>query len=147
MNSTSSFVTQKPNSTFLQKYIAYYYFHQSTDNTLKEDFIFYPHIKNALTVYSKVSVLFDQNKQRGIISPTHNDNYTFIYTPIQTKPWNVQIHGPFQKLGIVFNPLGLNHFTKKSLQSIFKNNALSINTKIPNQIICDALKRIFSLDS
>lgn len=103
-----NFETHQPLSEHLQQFISYYYFQDSGDVTRPFKFSFYPHFENALTIYkgSKVELLSDYHSKA---SPS-DDDYFFTYSQSLKYACLSEIHPPFSKIGIVFKPLGLNHF-------------------------------------
>jgi len=117
-NSTKDiFITAKPISEKLSKYISYYYFHSSKEESYNKSFEFYPNYKHALTAY-KNSQITIQNKGT-LITPTEKSNIPVLYSINKNRNFKVEINGSFQKIGVVFNPLGINHFIDKDLEEIF----------------------------
>ena len=108
MVQSETFVTQRPESPLLREYIAYYYFHECTDSTVKKQFIYYPGYKNALTIYKNARVEFGENYSS--VSPDQNSDFIFIYSGVQKHLRRAYIAAPFQKIGVVFKELGINHF-------------------------------------
>ncbi len=114
--SREKFITKKPNNSFLRQYISYYYFHKSLDNSVEKRFIYYPNIKNALTIYKNSKVTFNENQSRT--EPDSKTNFSILYSGIQKQLRITEIIAPFDKIGIVFNELGINHFVKEPLSNI-----------------------------
>lgn len=110
------FVTHKPNSSFLQEHISYYYFHCSVDNSLQKRFMYYPNSKNALTIYRNSKVEYSCNHSRTI--PDIETDFSFLYSGVQKQCRTAEIQAPFDKIGIVFQETGINHFIKVPLSSI-----------------------------
>jgi AraC-like DNA-binding protein len=110
------FITKKPNSPFLQQYISYYYFHNSLGNYESKKYIYYPNIKSALTIYKNSKVTFSDKYSRT--EPDTKTDFSFLYSGIQKQLRTSEIIAPFNKIGIVFNELGINHFIKQPLSSI-----------------------------
>ena len=111
------FITAKPVSQKISKYISYYYFDQSDDENYQRDFIFYPNYKHALTAYKSSKVVLTENKSS--VSPIDTNQINTFYSINKNKSIKVSIEGRYDKIGIVFNPLGINHFLKEPLQDIF----------------------------
>ncbi|WP_052599305.1 AraC family transcriptional regulator [Aureispira sp. CCB-QB1] len=107
------FVAQKPASTFLQKYIAYYYFQECIDATQKRQYIFYPHYKNALSIYKNAAISYSNNLYEVV--PSKNENYHYAYQSVNKVFKQVAQQPPFYKIGIVFQSLGINHFLSAPL--------------------------------
>ena len=107
------FLSERPQSDFLRKHIAYYYFHQLGKDHPVCSFIYYPHYQNALTIY-KDSALFAA-EQYVTISKPQRVGYTFGFSKLINHAARAIIHPPFHKIGIVFRPLGFNHFLRGDL--------------------------------
>lgn len=117
IHSEDNFITLKPNSEKISRYISYYYFHSSDDENYNKSFVFYPNNKHALTVYKSSEVKLDSSQSN--INPSTKLNLNPIYSVNKDKSIKVNINGCFDKLGIVFNPLGINFFIDKPLNEIF----------------------------
>lgn len=112
-----NFITAKPTSEKISRHISYYYFHKSFDENYQKKILFYPNYKHALTVYKNSEVLLSDSK--SIVKPSSLFNIQPLYCINKNKDIKVSIEGVFDKIGIVFNPLGINHFIKKSIQDVF----------------------------
>lgn len=112
-----NFITAKPASEKISRYISYYYFHKSINENYQKKFIFYPNYKHALTVYRNSEVIISDS--RSIIKPSKKTSIQSLYCINKNKNIKVSIEGIFDKIGIVFNPLGINHFIEKSIQEVF----------------------------
>ena len=113
----NNFVSTPPLDPRLKECISHYYFHWSDSPDFFQQFIYYPHYKNALTTYWNSEVCF--NQQMSAVSPKSDNSILSIYSKIQPGPITVSLKGPFYKFGIVFNPLGINAFLSASLQDLF----------------------------
>lgn len=113
MDSKGNFITVKPKDEVVAKYIDYYYFHASEDPGFSRKFFFYPNYKHAITVYegSEVSLTDDTS----LVIPSTEKKIFAFYSINTDKNFKVELNGIFNKIGIVFNPLGLNHFSKEPL--------------------------------
>lgn len=111
------FITAKPVSQKISKYISYYYFDRSNDENYQRKFIFYPNYKHALTAYKSSKVVLAENKSS--VSPIDTNQINSFYSINKNKNIKVSIEGRYDKIGIVFNPLGINHFLIEPLQDIF----------------------------
>ncbi len=118
-----SYISVKPNNEVLQQYIAYYYFNASDTKDYKKKFIFYPHYKNALTVYKNAKINFSENASHVI--PNNAKNYEITYTGIHSEGRIGIIDAPFNKLGIVYQPLGINSFLRAPLSEVIKESPKS----------------------
>ncbi|MFL9843844.1 helix-turn-helix domain-containing protein [Flavobacterium rhizosphaerae] len=97
----------------MAKHIAYYYFHWSDSEHFHRIFTFYPNYNHALTVYKNSDVeLFEASSK---VSTSQKESLTVLYSVNTHHSAKVDLSGPFNKIGIVFNPAGINHFLKKPL--------------------------------
>lgn len=99
------------------KYIDYYYFHISDDPTFSKKYFFYPNYKHAITVYKGSDVSL--NDEGSMVKPNDDQKISSFYSINTHMNVRVELHGIFNKIGIVFNPLGLNHFLKKPIGNFF----------------------------
>lgn len=113
-----NFITMRPQSPLVAKYVAYYYFHSSNDENFSNKFYFYPNYKHALTVYVNSDITFTDNG--SVVKPADTEKCTTLYSVNTHQSFRVALSGPFSKIGVVFNPLGINHFIKEPLSGIFK---------------------------
>ena len=112
---SESFITEKPKSTLLKKYISYYYFHNKAEGD-KVQFMFYPHLKSAITVYKNSNTESANFKSQTY--PDSSIDYKFLYQGIQLQACSSTITPPFSKIGIAFQPLGLNYFVNEPLANL-----------------------------
>jgi len=112
------FISKSPKSEVLSQFISHYYFHKSTELNQKLDFHYYPNTKNALTIYanSKVEII-DGAHSRTL---PNDEGLTIQYSHLFNQIGRAEIIGPFRKVGIVFEPLGLNHFVEQNLGKVIK---------------------------
>ncbi len=111
-----TFITQKPNKTFLRNYISYYYFHEASKEASCKHMAFYPNTKNALTIYKNSKTVFTPFHAETV--PDNDSAFSFIYSGVQKRVRTATIYPPFNKIGIVFQELGINHFIEDTLCNI-----------------------------
>lgn len=139
-NNSEIFITKKPKSAIIRKYIAYYYFHKiTTPNNLKR-IVFYPNIVNSMTIYENSKVFF--NKNYSLAKIQKNKIYSQYYTTIQNTYRISDMQSPFSKVGIGFNPLGINFFIDKPLLEIVSQES-DLNFNFFKSTITEVLPRIF----
>lgn len=140
---STTFYSQKPKDSDLKKYISHYYFHESKDIESHINFSFYPHFKNALTIYkdSKVELVAPNHSR---VTPLEND-YVIAYSQIFKRFAKAEIHGPFRKIGIVFEPLGLNHFVSAPLSEL-TSMGLNLNFNYFNTSLLPILNKLFDIN-
>ncbi|WP_294819806.1 helix-turn-helix domain-containing protein [uncultured Flavobacterium sp.] len=108
----------KPKAGIVSKYIDHYYFHSSNDNSFSSKFTFYPNYKHAITIYKGSDVRFTANA--SIIRQSGHECIGCYYSINTHRSFSVDLGGKFDKIGIVFHPLGLNHFIGKPLSEAFE---------------------------
>lgn len=119
MEKNVEFVSVKPKSEQLKDIVDYFYFHKSTDTNSINSYIFYPNQNLALTIYKNSSLEFD--KSHSIAFPDPKKDFSFIYSGIRKHSIQVEMSAPFDKIGIVFHPLGINRFLDTPLHSLMPN--------------------------
>ena len=117
MERKGNFITVKCKDPVVGKHIDYYYFHTSDDPEFHNKFAFYPNYKHALTVYLNSDVSLSDSGTS--ICPSTSDKFTALYSVNTHQSFDVNLSGMFYKVGVVFNPLGINHFIGKPLSDIF----------------------------
>ncbi|WP_447637492.1 helix-turn-helix domain-containing protein [Flavobacterium microcysteis] len=120
------FISVQPKSEIIRKYIAYYYFHSCTDTKFEKSFVFYPNYKNALTVYKNAEIVLSE--EGTAVSDSKTEQFSILYTTNLDKSIRVRFKGAFDKIGIVFAPLGLNHFVNKPLFEILSERVGYFNS-------------------
>ncbi|HYD92001.1 MAG TPA: AraC family transcriptional regulator [Flavobacterium sp.] len=115
--SKGKFITVKPKDEIAARHIAYYYFHVSDDAGFTNKFYFYPNYKHAITVYEGSDVSLTGEGSRVV--PANDKKISSFYSINTDKNFKVELNGAFNKIGIVFNPLGLNHFINEPLSNYF----------------------------
>lgn len=108
----STFISLPPKDKLVKKYISYYYFHKSSNDDFQQDFIYYPHYCNAITIYKDARVAWDDWRSFATSGPTP---LTTLYSRNYDRCIQVSLRGHIDKIGIVFKPLGLNHFVSSPL--------------------------------
>lgn len=114
------FLTFIPNNELVKKYISYYYFHQSFNDDFSKRYTYYPHYKNGLTVYKNAKVTLQEGS--SYVEALPNKNFEIIYSMNFYRKIKVHLIGKINKIGIAFNPLGLNHFIDYKLSKISRDN-------------------------
>lgn len=107
----------RPKDALVSKYISSYYFHSSDSADFRKKFFFYPNYRHAITIYKGSDVLF--NDEGSFVNPSTVNKIGIYYSINTDKNFKVELTGIFNKIGIVFNPLGINHFTNCALSESF----------------------------
>lgn len=116
MAPTEHFLTYDPLHPGLEGRVAYYYLHYSDDPAFESNFVYYPHYRNAVTAYLDAEVIFDDYGSR--VTSAQGAAFTPLFARDYFHGISVHIKGPFRKLGIAFEPLGVNHFLERPLSEV-----------------------------
>ncbi|WP_347925915.1 AraC family transcriptional regulator [Pontimicrobium sp. SW4] len=118
-----TFKTIQPKCKDLSKRIAYYYFHESKNENFSKDIIYHPHYLVALNVYKNVRVVLNEKGRTYI--PVKSNQAEVLLTINNKTSKVVRLRGSFNKIGIVFYPLGINHFINRPLSEVVTDNRVS----------------------
>ena len=100
------FETFKPSEPLLQKYISYYYVDVADDQYYHNEYICYPHYNNTISLYKNHEVKFGNNHSQVFYNSASSPLQ--IFTPLRETILKVSQIGPVHKIGIVFEPFGIN---------------------------------------
>ncbi len=112
------FVSIVPKNTLVSQLIDYYYFHNICNEGGTYSVIYYPHYVTAINFYENSNVVWDNNGR--IIEQINEKKTVCLFTNNIKTARYVTIKGSIKKIGIVFKPLGVNHFIKGHLSGITK---------------------------
>ncbi len=137
------FYTARPQDPRLIPLIDYYYFHRSQQDEGSHDFIFYPNTYNGLTIYqnSIVRVLGDRSE-----TIPSTEEFCLSYITVQTKAFQVVMHRPFNKLGVVFKPLGFNHFIEEKLTDFLRESDYLTTTEDWGVGMREQIRQVFATE-
>ncbi|MFN2424503.1 MAG: helix-turn-helix domain-containing protein [Cryomorphaceae bacterium] len=107
------FLTYTPLHPALAGLVAYYYIHFSDNEHHDSRFEYYPHYRNAVTAYLDAGLRFDDFGSEA--APLKGKSFKALYTRNYSHSITVHLQGRFRKMGIAFEPLGVNHFLDESL--------------------------------
>ncbi|RZK54979.1 MAG: AraC family transcriptional regulator [Pedobacter sp.] len=106
------FETLKPADKKISNYVSYYYLDIATETDYSNEYICYPHYNNTVSLYKSHEVSFDDSHSqihfKSGLKPIE------IFTPLRENTLKVTQIGPVHKIGIVFEPFGINHFISSS---------------------------------
>lgn len=102
------FESIRPAASQLKPHIAYYYFHQTNRQDGINRMLYYPNQQGAINIYRHAEVQWDE--QGRTVTTSQQRNNPCFYTSNQQQVRMVTMLGRHFKVGIIFNPLGLNHF-------------------------------------
>ena len=112
------FTSIQPKHPLLLPHIAYYYFHQTFDDNFNRTFTYYPNYRVALNVFQQSSIQW--NKQRRCTLPSSLSKQSSILTFSTQSSREVMMQGRINKLGIIFEPMGFNHFINVPLHQLIQ---------------------------
>lgn len=110
------FLTVNPKNELLAKHIKYYYFHTSHDANFSTNVVYHPHYVTGLNIYKHTRVEWNDYGRTYI--PNTSKKLSIVFTINKKLSKEVRLRGKFDKIGIVFTPLGINHFIKPPLSDI-----------------------------
>jgi len=119
------FFSIKPKSKLLDTLIDHYYFQDVSNEGGKFSVVYYPNYKTALNYYKNAAVTWD-NVGR-IITQIEKKSDGCIFTQNTKTSRYVTIQGSVGKIGIVFKPLGINHFIPFNLIQITEASITSFD--------------------
>ncbi len=140
------FISVKPKYKALKNYIDAFYFHSSDEQNASKKIIFFPNTKNALTIYKNVKLEIKNTFPMHMkISPSEEDNCVFLYGGIQQNYVISEMNPPFDKIGIVFKPLGMNYF----IDEIYLGKMLKNTYDFPSigKRMSDYINAIYATDT
>jgi AraC-like DNA-binding protein len=110
------FQTFEPADPRLKGLVAYYYLHTSDDPSFESSFTYYPHYRNALTIYLDSYVDFSDSISH--VRPGVSGSSRVLFSRNYDQRISVHLNGAFKKVGIAFEPLGINAFIDSSLARV-----------------------------
>ena len=136
------FITLPVKSETLKPFISYFYFHHSKSEHFSKSFTFYPNFKHAVTAYANSkSIKMHVGSHKIVPSETANVLYTMNYD----KAYQVFLSGVFSKIGVVFQPLGINHFIDTDLVKIYNLDQSHAFSHFGNEFV-EVLIRVFETE-
>lgn len=127
---SDSFISIQPKSERIRKLIRYYYFHKSDSPSLDKTIIYYPHLVTGINIYRNSKIIWDENGRTYV--PTKQKEPTITLTINHTKSKIVRMRGAFNKIGIVLNPLGINHFISQNLSELYEGRITDFGVFSPD---------------
>lgn len=137
MNNKSSLAinTVLPSTPKLKKHIAYYYFLKGGNQKTPVEFSYYPHYYSTLNFFKHGEIVIKgatryvfHNKQKA---------YTSVFSRNTKSVKSSLLEGPYNVIGVVFKPLGINHFVIQKLHNqfqeyIFEALGITLHTYLDN---------------
>lgn len=113
---TEQFQTFTPKDLHLKGLVAYYYVHAASDSEFESSFTYYPHYRNAITIYLDCEVDFSDSS--SLVRPGKAGSSRVLFSRNYDRRISVHLKGAFKKIGIAFEPLGVNAFLDSSLSAV-----------------------------
>lgn len=113
------FKSIQPKHSLLQPHIAYYYFHQTFEADFRRNFTYYPNYRVALNVFQNSAIQWNNSKRFTL--PTKKTKQSSILTYSTQSSREVAMQGRINKLGVIFEPMGFNHFIDVPLHKLVQN--------------------------
>ncbi|MES2064286.1 MAG: helix-turn-helix domain-containing protein [Bacteroidota bacterium] len=110
------FKPEYPVSPALKDHIYCYYFYESDDENYTNIHYSFPHIYNALSIYSTANVELSSQFLKAM-----GNKWAPASCVLQGKrpsPLKVELTGKLKRVTIIFKPLGLNHFIRCPLSKV-----------------------------
>lgn len=117
-------ISEAPSDPELSKHIEFYYFMSSKDPNFSKSFDHYPHIRTTLNIYHKCRVEVDPKSRKVISDPEAETQYYLTNSWSGAKSAIVQ--GPVDIIGVVFRPLGINHYLPTDFSRVFVEDVVSL---------------------
>ncbi|GAB5551756.1 MAG: hypothetical protein Sapg2KO_13470 [Saprospiraceae bacterium] len=132
-----------PQADQLKKLIKLYYVHQSQEAALEERISYFPNYTTTLNIYQNSKITW------GPLSRTHewqpNAPWLKLLVCKLDRSREIIMRGPFNKLTIVFYPLGINHFLNQALSELAADHFSFFDHFGP--AFDELLAKVFAVDS
>lgn len=144
MDNSNVFVSEKPRASGLKDHIAFYYFHNSNTENEVKSYIYYPHYLNALSIYKDAELSYKDNYST-LAKHKKGSGFAMGYTKLLHHASKAEIHAPFNKVAVVFQPLGLNHLIDENLSDLLSGQ-INLEFNYFKKSIQPCLEAVFSKD-
>ncbi len=90
------------------------------ESGFEEHITYYPNYTSTINIYKNTEVEYDEIRRTH--RPSTTENFKLIFVGKFNRSREIHTFGPYQKLTIVFHPLGLNHFVKGPLGPLIQEH-------------------------
>ena len=127
MNSASPIPIQHyyPRSPLLCKYIEYYYFLETDSPSFLSRYYAFPNTLQAFNIHKNATCQIDSFAT--LVEGGHPTPYLMIAQGKHDVPLYVELKGILNKITIIFKPLGLNYFLRKTLREVTPATSQVVN--------------------
>lgn len=140
---TEKYLSTVPIHPEISKCVEYYYFQEILDPEYNQTYFYYPNLGSGYNVYLDAEV--EINEEGRIIEGSRPGSNYCILTLSHKRRRYVKMTGTSRKLGIIFKPLGINHFITGKLSEIHEGTANNFDLFGPQ--ILDMSQSIFTESS
>ena len=109
-----------PKNEVLKTHIKTYYLHAATEKDFHQNIIYYPNYTTTLNIYKNSKIEWSDFERTHTYDK--KEGFKTLLVGKINKARGIKMFGPFEKIGIVFHPLGLNHFINIPLSKIIKEH-------------------------
>lgn len=106
----------QPQNKILQKHLAFYYFLKPDDANFDTKYFAFPNLLTPISIHQNVRTRIE-NYSTSVFGSKKKNNLAIIQG-MRTQPLFVNLHGKIDKVTVVFKPLGLNYFVRRSFAEI-----------------------------
>ncbi|MFT3743399.1 MAG: helix-turn-helix domain-containing protein [Pyrinomonadaceae bacterium] len=107
----------QPQSELLRQHIEYYYFLRTDDPGFQTEYYAFPNLLISLNLHANVAVDI-KDHSIAVSGGERYENRVAIVQGLRRQPLKVSLSGTIDKITIVFKPLGLAAFVKKTVAKI-----------------------------
>lgn len=109
-----------PKPVTLQAHIKLYSWMSAEASDFEEHITYYPNFTSTINIYQNTQVTYDEIRRTH--RPSTTKNFQVLFVGKFNRSREIHTYGPYQKLTIVFHPLGLNHFVKGPLGPLIQEH-------------------------
>lgn len=109
-----------PKSALLQTHIKLYSWMSAEESDFEEHITYYPNFTSTINIYKNTQVEHDEISRTH--RPSKHENFKLLFVGKFNRSREIHTFGPYQKLTIVFHPLGLNNFVEGPLGPLIQEH-------------------------
>lgn len=135
----------QPQNKILQKHLAFYYFLKTDDANFDTKYYAFPNTLTPLSLHQNIETEIEYYST-SVFGSKKKNNLALIQG-MRTQPLFVNLQGKIDKITVVFKPLGLNHFVKKSFARICPKDSQVFSEWDENKDYQEFLRQFYSTES
>ncbi len=109
-----------PKNELLKDKIKAYYFHVNDEKQYKKSITYYPNFTSTLNIYKNSTLTWTTNKR--VHKYQQSEELLTLLVGKFNRSRKIELFGPQNKITIVFNPLGINHFIDIPLSNLIQEH-------------------------